>query len=88
MNKTKQHPPQKIVSIRLKDIITSESNPREDFPAAGLKELAESITQQGQLQAIIVRASGKKYEIVCGERRYRALKEYVKGARKNKRGQV
>ena len=74
---------QKIVAIPLKDIVPSETNPRDEFPATGLKELAESIEQQGQLQAIIVRPGKKagKYEIVAGERRYRAMNQYVTGAK-------
>jgi ParB family chromosome partitioning protein len=46
--------------------------PRKIFPRAELEELAASIQARGLLQAIKVRPSGDGYEIVCGERRWRA----------------
>lgn len=49
--------------------------PRKTFEQAALEELAESIRQQGLIQPIIVRAiSEKEYEIIAGERRWRASK--------------
>lgn len=61
----------KVVAIDM--IRSSELNPRKDFDPAELAELAESLRQKGLVQPIIVRpdeAGG--YEIVAGERRWRA----------------
>src|SRR6266404_6103452 len=46
--------------------------PRKEFSSETLKELAESIKQQGILQPLIVRDSGTHFELIAGERRWRA----------------
>ena len=46
--------------------------PRKDFSPASLQELADSIKEQGILQPLIVRPQGENYEIIAGERRWRA----------------
>lgn len=46
--------------------------PRKDFPADKLQELADSIRTQGIIQPIIVRANQGHFEIIAGERRWRA----------------
>ena len=46
--------------------------PRSAIDAEGLDELAQSIRAQGLIQPIIVRRAGKGYEIIAGERRWRA----------------
>lgn len=63
-----------IVSIAVASIKASDTNPRQDF--AGIEELAESIKASGLLQPLVVRLSGKDggYELIAGERRWRALK--------------
>ena len=61
-----------IVAIELSKIVTSGLNPRRNANGNDLQELADSIAQVGILQPILVRPKGKKFEIVCGERRYRA----------------
>jgi ParB/RepB/Spo0J family partition protein len=58
--------------IALKDLHASETNPRREFNQLELEELATSIGRQGVLQPIVVRRDSKGYEIVCGERRFRA----------------
>jgi len=50
----------------------SRFQPRRDFPEQGLAELARSIREQGIVQPIVVVARGDKFEIVAGERRWRA----------------
>lgn len=60
----------KMVSI--KDILIGKNNPRKSFDEKELAELTESIKQHGILQPILIRPKGKKYELVCGERRFRA----------------
>lgn len=46
--------------------------PRKDFPPEALEELAASIREQGILQPLIVRPSAQGYELIAGERRWRA----------------
>lgn len=60
--------------LKLSDIFPSSTNPRSEFEENSIKELAESIKQHGVLQPIIVREQASNYELVCGERRYRAAK--------------
>jgi|GEM_PF-884391 len=60
--------------IPLAEIDPSPDNPRKDFDAESLAQLAASIAEQGLLQPIVVRPKGERFEIVAGERRYRALK--------------
>lgn len=60
--------------IPLADIDPSPDNPRKEFEEEPLAQLAASIAEQGLLQPIVVRAKGDRFEIVAGERRYRALK--------------
>jgi ParB family chromosome partitioning protein len=49
--------------------------PRRDFDPAALAELAASIEASGLLQPVIVRTSGAGYELVAGERRWRAVQQ-------------
>jgi ParB family chromosome partitioning protein len=63
---------QKTLSVS--DITADPEQPRHHFEAAALQELAESIKEHGVLQPIIVTPKGEGYEIVAGERRYRATK--------------
>ncbi len=58
--------------IPWKDLQTSPTNPRRRINEQTIESLAGSIRTQGVLEPLIVRQAGKKYEIVCGERRYRA----------------
>ncbi len=46
--------------------------PRKDFPAEAIRELADSIKEQGIVQPLIVRPSPNGYELIAGERRWRA----------------
>ncbi len=61
-----------IVYLYLDDIIPNRFQPREVFDDKALKELAVSIREHGVIQPIIVRKIGTKYEIIAGERRYKA----------------
>lgn len=62
--------------LAIRDIIPNAKQPRRNFDDGALAELAESIRSQGLLQPILVRPIGPaqpgKYEIVAGERRWRA----------------
>jgi len=46
--------------------------PRKDFPPEALRELADSIREQGIVQPLIVRPQGSNFELIAGERRWRA----------------
>jgi ParB family chromosome partitioning protein len=59
-------------TLPIERIVPNKGQPRKTFEKGPLEELAESIRQQGVLQPIIVRSQGTEYEIVAGERRWRA----------------
>lgn len=61
-----------VVQLYLDDIIPNRFQPREVFDERALKELAVSIKEHGVIQPIIVRKVNGKYEIIAGERRYKA----------------
>lgn len=61
-----------IVKIKLNKIIPNKNQPRLDFYDDSIKGLAESIKNNGLLQPVTVRKNGDKYELIAGERRYRA----------------
>ena len=61
-----------VVQLYLDDIIPNRFQPREVFDEKALKELAVSIKEHGVIQPIIVRNVNGKYEIIAGERRYKA----------------
>lgn len=61
-----------VVQLYLDDIIPNRFQPREVFDEKALKELAVSIKEHGVIQPIIVRSVNGKYEIIAGERRYKA----------------
>ncbi len=58
--------------IPVDQIDPNPRNPRGVFDEQALNELAESIKQWKQLQAIVVRRVGERFELFCGERRWRA----------------
>lgn len=63
---------EKVEELQLKLIVANPFQPRKIFDEETLQELADSIQEHGILQPIAVRKKGQKYEIVAGERRYRA----------------
>ena len=56
-------------------IVPSPYQARREIPAEQLGELAESIRAEGLLQPIVVRKQGDKYELIAGERRWRAFQQ-------------
>ena len=66
-----------IIEVALDDIIPNRFQPRLSFDEQGLNELAESIRQHGIIQPLVLRKIGDKYEIIAGERRYKA--SYIAG---------
>ena len=63
-----------IKEIPIEKLRVNPYQPRKTFNEESLNELAESIKEHGVIQPIIVKKSIKDYEIVAGERRYRASK--------------
>lgn len=62
-----------ISHINIAEIHRHEGQPRRHFDKAALEELAESISQRGVLQPVMVRPRGKGgFELIAGERRWRA----------------
>ena len=65
---------EEITEIKLEDLRVNPYQPRKTFDKEALEDLANSIKEHGVIQPIIVKKSIKGYEIVAGERRYRASK--------------
>ncbi len=65
---------EEITELNLKDLRPNPYQPRQIFDENALKELAVSIKEHGVFQPIIVKKSIKGYEIIAGERRFRASK--------------
>lgn len=64
-----------ITYIDINDIKPNENQPRKTFDEEKLEELAASIAEHGLIQPVVLRKSGKGYEIVAGERRWRAARK-------------
>lgn len=62
----------KVIEIPLNQLRANPYQPRKTFDEEAIRELAESIRQHGVIQPIIVRSVLKGYEIIAGERRFRA----------------
>lgn len=62
----------KLVELPLDEIVRDEDQPRKQFSQESLQELADSIREHGVLQPLVVTKKGDKYQIVAGERRWRA----------------
>ncbi|WP_308576983.1 ParB/RepB/Spo0J family partition protein [uncultured Parvimonas sp.] len=63
-----------LLTVDLDKLVAREDQPRKNFDDDSLKELADSIKADGVIQPIVVRKVGAKYEIIAGERRFRASK--------------
>jgi len=63
-----------ILFLDLNDIKPNSKQPRKNFPDEKIDELARSIETHGIIQPIMVRPAGEGYEIVAGERRWRAAR--------------
>lgn len=62
----------KIIYVSVDDIIPNRFQPRLAFDEKELNSLSESIKKYGVIQPIVLRKIGEKYEIIAGERRYKA----------------
>ena len=66
---------ERIQHVALTDIIPTPLQPRTEFRGERLQELIESIRERGIIQPLIVRRKGDKFELIAGERRWRAATE-------------
>src|SRR5262250_2859751 len=66
---------ERVHQIELTNIVPSTLQPRKDFARDVLLELVESIRQHGIIQPLIVRQIGTRFELIAGERRWRAAQE-------------
>ncbi|MEW2122053.1 ParB/RepB/Spo0J family partition protein [Streptomyces sp. NPDC005474] len=64
--------PHKFAALKMRQIHRNPNQPRKTFDEDALNELSESIKQHGLLQPIVVRKVESGYELVAGERRFRA----------------
>jgi ParB family chromosome partitioning protein len=64
-----------LVELEVARIDPNPDQPRRDFDEGALAELARSIGEHGVLQPIVVRRAGERYELVMGERRFRASRK-------------
>ncbi|MCC8066239.1 MAG: ParB/RepB/Spo0J family partition protein [Lachnospiraceae bacterium] len=63
-----------VIQVKISKVEPNREQPRKSFDEEGLAELADSIRQYGIIQPLIVQDKGKYYEIIAGERRWRAAK--------------
>ena len=63
-----------IKAVQIDNLYPSQYQPRKEFNKEALEALVNSIKEKGVLQPLIVRKNGDKYEIIAGERRWRAAR--------------
>lgn len=64
----------RVLNLPLEEISPNPFQPRKEFDEIELKELAKSISNFGVIQPVIVRKNKEGYQLIAGERRYRACK--------------
>jgi ParB family chromosome partitioning protein len=70
-NKNKKN----VAKIKLKDIVPNPFQPRKIFKKDKMEELISSIREKGVIQPVLVRPAGSGFELIAGERRFRAAQE-------------
>lgn len=73
-NSAAARPNESHLQLTIDSIVPNRRQPRHSFNPERLQELADSIAQDGLVQPIVVRRSGDGYELIAGERRWRAAK--------------
>ncbi len=68
-------PENQVIYVDINDIRPNRNQPRKNFDSTSISELAASIQEHGIIQPLIVRKNDSGYEIVAGERRWRAARE-------------
>ena len=71
----KQEESKTILFCGIEEVIPNRSQPRKHFDESKLQELAESIKEKGILEPLIVRRIDQGYELIIGERRWRAAQK-------------
>lgn len=66
---------EKVLELDINLVVSNKDQPRKEFERESLEELRDSIKKYGIIQPIVVRRISDKYEIIAGERRWRAAKE-------------
>ena len=69
-----EEPAQTELELKVSEIEPNQDQPRKAFDQEQLEELADSIRKYGVLQPLLVQKKGESYEIIAGERRWRAAK--------------
>ena len=67
--------PKNPLSCGIEEITPNRSQPRKIFDESKLQELAESIKEKGVLEPLLVRRTAQGYELIAGERRWRAAQK-------------
>ena len=62
----------KVIELKIEDVLPNRFQPRIKFNEEAITELSKSIKEHGVIQPIVVRPIGDKFEIIAGERRYKA----------------
>ena len=75
ISNTEENTEKGISYININDIKPNKDQPRKTIDEEKIGELAESIKEHGLIQPVVLRKSGKGYEIVAGERRWRACRK-------------
>ena len=76
INKENKEPKEnQILTLSIHDVEPNRNQPRKQFDEDAIEELADSIKQYGVIQPLIVQKKDKYYEIIAGERRWRACKK-------------
>ena len=74
-NKENKEPKEnQVLTLSIHDVEPNRNQPRKQFDEDAIEELADSIKQYGVIQPLIVQKKDKYYEIIAGERRWRACK--------------
>src|SRR5438105_1582797 len=61
-----------VMEVEIEKIVPNPFQPRKNFNEQALRELADSIKEHGVIQPLVVNQTDKGYELVVGERRFRA----------------
>lgn len=72
---TAPQPGERVLQLKLSQVVASPLQPRTEFNPSHLEELINSIRERGIIQPLIVRAVNGRYELIAGERRWRAARE-------------
>lgn len=65
---------EEVITVRLTEVVPNREQPRKRFDEESIEELAASIREHGIVTPLLVQKKGKYYELIAGERRWRAAK--------------